>query len=389
MMQKHGCTMKAALTHMNRSVALSALGVAWFWGFSALFLSLGAVSQIDEFALWLLGVILGALLCVQLVGGRVELGFAPLGSLLMSLFIWQLSDVADVQWWLRGVELVGVGLGGGLFVVPLYAFSQQNIRGESLGWLAALTLILSAIVVLALLVIDQGLQHLALSVEHRQMILALGNLAVALFIYLQAPEFFMRLVLWVLIRVMYRIHTKGAGKVPLNAPALLVCNHVSFLDPVIVGSSLPRPARFVMDHRIFKLPLANQFFKAVKAIPIAPAKEDAEMLEAAYRQIALELDEGHLVVIYPEGGITYDGEIQRFRPGVERILARNPVPVYPMALRGVWGSWFSRYRGQALKGLPSRFRARIELVVGDCVAPEKATPAYLEQCVRDLRGLDS
>ncbi len=380
--------MKVAWSHMDRSVALSALGVAWFWGFSAVFLSLGAVSQVDEFALWLLGIIMGALLCVQLVGGRVELGFAPLGSLLMSLFIWQLTDVDEALWWVRGLELIGVGLGGSLFVVPLYAFSQQNIRDESLGWLAALTLILSAIVVLALLAIDQGFQYLSMTLDQRQSILALGNLAVALFIYLQAPEFFMRLVLWVLTRTMYRIRTRGVGKVPLNSPALLVCNHVSFLDPIIVGSSLPRPARFVMDHRIFKLPLANQFFKSVKAIPIAPAREDAAMLEAAYKRIALELDEGHLVVIYPEGGITYDGNIQPFKQGVERILARNPVPVYPMALRGVWGSWFSRYRGQALKGLPNRFRARIELVIGDCVHPDKATPAYLEQCVRELRGPD-
>jgi len=110
------------------------------------------------------------------------------------------------------------------------------------------------------------------------------------------------------------------------------------------------------------------------------------MLEEAYRRIALDLDEGHLVVIYPEGGITYDGEIQRFRPGIQRILQRNPVPVYPMALQGVWGSWFSRHGGGALSGWPRRFRARIKLVVGTPVPPDEATPVYLEQCVRDLRG---
>lgn len=379
--------MSAEKVEFERAVVLSALGVAWFWGFSATFLSLGTVYQLDELAVWLAGLMAGALLCVQLVGGRVELGFAPLGTLLMSLFVWRLTAEADgAEWWSRYIDLAGVGLGGGLFVVPLYAYAQQNIRDESLGWLAGWTLAGSAGMVLLLLAIDRGLQSYGIAPLYRQWILAFGNLAVALYIYRQAPEFFLRLVLWVLIRVMYRIRTEGVEKVPMNGPALLVCNHVSFMDPVMVGSSLPRPARFVMDHRIFKLPLAHLFFKTVKAIAIAPAREDPEMLEEAYRRIALDLDEGHLVVIYPEGGITYDGEIQRFRPGIQRILDRNPVPVYPMALRGVWGSWFSRYRGQALKGLPRRFRARIELVIGDPVPPEKATPEYMEQCVRHLRG---
>lgn len=378
--------MNNALAQTERGVALSALGVAWFWGFAAVFLALGSVHQPDELAVWLGGIIIGALLCVQLVGGRVELGFAPLGTLLMSLFIWRLADAETGRWWVRYIALVGVGLGSGLFVVPLYAYAQQNIRHEALGWLAALTLICSAVVVLLLIIINLGLQALDLSVARRQGILALANVAVALYIYKQAPEFFMRLLLWVLTRVMYRIRTRGVSKVPLRGPALLVCNHVSFLDPVIVGASLPRPARFVMYHKIFKLPVANLFFRTVKAIAIAPAKEDPKMLEEAYRRVAQCLDEGDLVVIYPEGGITCDGEIQPFRTGIERIIERNPVDVYPLALRGVWGSWFSRYRGQALKGLPRRFRARIELVVGDPVPPHEATAACLEQCVRDLRG---
>lgn len=379
--------MQTETKKLERGVVLSALGVAWFWGFSAAFLSLGAVHQLDELAVWLIGLIIGALLCVRLVGGRVELGFAPLGTLLMSLFVWRLTgEVETADWWARYLDIAGVGLGGGMFVVPLYAYAQQNIHDEWLGWLAGWTLALSAVVVLTLLGMDAGLQALALEAKQRQLILALGNVAVALYIYKQAPEFFLRLVLWTLMRVMYRMQTRGVGKVPMSGPALLVCNHVSFLDPVMVGSSLPRPARFVMDHRIFKLPLANLFFTTVKAIPIAPAKEDPEMLEEAYRRIALDLDEGHLVVIYPEGGITYDGEIQTFRPGIQRILERNPVPVYPMALRGVWGSWFSRHRGQAMKGLPSRFRAKIEFVVGDPVPPENATPEFMEHCVRELRG---
>ncbi len=366
---------------------LAGLGVAWFWAFFALCWSLVPDASFKPVAVWLGALAIGALLCVRLVGGRVEIGFAPLGTLLMSLFALDYASHMGSMNELRLlIDMAGLGLGGGLFVVPLYAFSQWRTRDEALGWMSALILIASALFTLILLAVDQGLARLELAPVTRLQILAVSNLAVALFIYKQIPEFFLRLVLWVIVHVMYRIDKKGLSKIPNDGPALLVCNHVSFLDPVIVGSNIPRPARFVMYHKIWKLPLAHQFFKTVKAIAIAPAKEDPEMLEEAYRRIAHSLDDGDLVVIYPEGGITYDGEIQPFQRGLERILERNPVPVIPLALRGVWGSWFSRYGGKALTGLPRRFRARIELVVGDPVSPTEATAELMEEKVRELRG---
>ena len=366
---------------------LAGLGVAWFWAFFALCWSLVPDATFTPLAVWLIALALGAVLCVQLVGGRVEIGFAPLGTLLMSLFALDYASHVGSNNSLRLlIDMAGLGLGGGLFVVPLYAFSQWRTRDESLGWMSALILIAAAMFSLILLAVDQGLARLGLEPVTRLQILAASNLVVAVFIYKQIPEFFMRLVLWVIVHLMYRIDKQGLEKIPHDGPALLVCNHVSFLDPIIVGSNIPRPARFVMYHKIWKLPLANQFFRSVKAIAIAPAKEDPEMLEEAYRRIAQSLDEGDLVMIYPEGGITYDGEIQPFQRGVEGILERNPVPVIPMALRGVWGSWFSRHGGKALTGWPRRFRARIELVVGDVLSPEEASAEVLEQKVRALRG---
>jgi 1-acyl-sn-glycerol-3-phosphate acyltransferase len=366
---------------------LAGLGVAWFWAFFALCWSLLPDASFKPVAVWLGALAIGALLCVRLVGGRVEIGFAPLGTVLMSVFALDYAgNVGNDDSTRLLLDVGGMGLGGGLFVVPLYAFSQWRTREEALGWMSALILIAAALFSLILLVVDQGLAQLDIDTLSRLRYLAYANLAVALFIYKQIPEFFMRLVLWVIVHVMYRIDKQGLEKIPRDGPALLVCNHVSFLDPLIVGSNIPRPARFVMYHKIWKLPLANQFFRSMKTIAIAPAKEDPEMLEEAYRRIGQSLDEGDLVVIYPEGGITYDGEIQPFRNGIERILARNPVTVYPMALRGAWGSWFSRYGGKALAGFPRRFRARIELVVGDPVPPEQATAELMERKVRALRG---
>lgn len=366
---------------------LAGLGVAWFWAYFALCWSLVPDASFKPLAVWLAALALGALLCVRLVGGRVEIGFAPLGTVLMSLFALDYAEYIGSGNELRLlIDMAGMGLGGGLFVVPLYAFSQWRTRDEALGWMSALILVAAALLSLLLLAIDQWLISTGLDAVQRLQILAVTNLVLAVYIYRQIPEFFLRLVLWVIVHVMYRIEKKGLDKIPRDGPALIVCNHVSFLDPVIVGSNIPRPARFVMYHKIWKLPLAHQFFKTVKAIAIAPAKEDPDMLEEAYRRIAHSLDDGDLVVIYPEGGITFDGEIQPFQRGMERILARNPVPVYPMALRGAWGSWFSRYGGKALTGLPRRFRAKIELVVGDPVPPEKATAELMEKKVRALRG---
>jgi len=148
-----------------------------------------------------------------------------------------------------------------------------------------------------------------------------------------------------------------------------------------------RPVRFVMYYKIYNLPLMRPLFRAAKAIPIAGQKEDPEILSKAFDEIDRELSNGHLVVVFPEGGITRDGTIQPFRPGVERALSRRPVPVVPMALRGLWGSIFSR-RDSALgrARLPRRFWSKIELVASTPIPPEQATAAVLEAKVRELRG---
>ena len=168
---------------------------------------------------------------------------------------------------------------------------------------------------------------------------------------------------------------------------MLVCNHVSFMDPMIILGSIRRPVRFVMYYKIFNIPLVKYVFRAAKAIPIAGAKEDPAIMERAFDEVDKELAAGHLVCIFPEGAITRDGEIQPFRPGVEKALARRPVPVVPMAVRNLWGSIFSR-RDSAVgrMRLPRRFRAKIELVIDKPIPPEEAKAAVLEAKVRELRG---
>ena len=213
------------------------------------------------------------------------------------------------------------------------------------------------------------------------------NAAVAVYIYTLVPEFLMRFVVWMLIHSVYRLEKSGLEKIPDEGPAVIVCNHVSFVDALVIAAACRRPIRFVMDHRIFRLPIISFVFRTSRAIPIAPAKEDPEMMERAFAEVAKALKEGDLVAIFPEGRITDTGEMYPFRPGIKRILDATPVPVVPVALRGLWGSFFSRKDGAAMSK-PLRFVPfrKIGLAVGGAVAPQSATPAALQATVLGMRG---
>jgi 1-acyl-sn-glycerol-3-phosphate acyltransferase len=168
---------------------------------------------------------------------------------------------------------------------------------------------------------------------------------------------------------------------------VLVCNHVSYVDAIVIMAASPRPIRFVMDHRIFKTPLLGFIFRTAKAIPIAPAKEDPWLMEKAFVDIAQALHEGELVCIFPEGKLTRTGEINEFRGGISKIVERSKVPVIPMALRGLWGSVFSRDPSNVFeRSFVRGWRSRLSLVVGVPVAPQEATPERLHDQVLALRG---
>jgi 1-acyl-sn-glycerol-3-phosphate acyltransferase len=228
-----------------------------------------------------------------------------------------------------------------------------------------------------------GLFAAELSVPQIFLVAAILNAAVAIYIYTLLPEFLLRFVVWIMSCTMYRLKLVGDERVPQTGAAVLVCNHVSFVDFMIVAGSVRRPIRFVMDHRIAATPGLSLVFKAGKTIPIAPAHEDKALMDAAFDRIAAELSDGEIVCIFPEGKLTKSGEMNPFKGGIERIIARTPVPVVPMALHGLWGSMFSRIEKSALK-LPRRFRSQLALVVGEPIAPEQVTAALLEERVRAL-----
>ena len=198
--------------------------------------------------------------------------------------------------------------------------------------------------------------------------------------------FFLRVIPSVAAKLIYRLKVEGAELVPATGPALLVCNHVSFVDWLIICAALRRRVRFVMDYEWFHHPLLHPFVSRLGMIPIAKAKENPSALRSALHLTRRALGNGDLVCLFPEGRLTPDGKLLPFQRGLERILADSPVPVVPMAITNMWGSLFSRERGRAFFKVPKRFRSRIALRIGVPVAPHAASALILRERVEDLHG---
>ena len=398
----------------NQTVFLSIMGISWFWLFGALFLAqfpaytknvLGG----SETAVTLLlatftfGIGVGSLLCEKLSARRVELGLVPLGSIGMTLFALDLALASPAvpspsplgaigllaydQTWRVLLDLGLLGIFGGFFIVPLYALVQQRSNPEHGARIIAANNIMNALFMVVGALCAAGMLAAGLSIPMLFAVAAICNAAVALFIYGLVPEFLLRFIIWMLIHTVYRLRVTNLDNVPEEGPAVIVCNHVSFVDALVIMAACRRPIRFVMDHNIFRWPLLKFVFRTSKAIPIAAAKEDPAMMEKAFDEVGKALDAGDLIGIFPEGKITADGNINPFRPGITRILARNPVPVVPMALRGLWGSFFSRKDGPAMtRPFRRGVFSRIELVAGTAVPAAQALPERLQMDVTALRG---
>ena len=398
------------LTHADRAVFNAVLGISWFWFFGTVLVAqlpnythytLGGDGSVNTLILTLfsLGTGIGSLLCERLSGKRVEIGLVPVGAFGLTVFGVDLyfarhgiSPVQNLSWqsfmhgpgnWRVMLDLALLGVFSGFYVVPLFAFVQARTPRAQLSRVIAGNNIINALLICIASGFGLGLSMLGLEAPQIFLAAALLNIAVAVYIFTLVPEFIMRFITWALTNTLYRTRVDGAEKIPDEGAVLLVCNHISFMDPLILMGGVRRPVRFVMYYKIFNIPVLRFVFRTAKAIPIAGYKEDPAVLDAAYEAIDAALADGEAVCIFPEGGLTRDGQIAAFRPGVEKILARRPVPVVPMALRGLWGSMWSRQRKLRL---PRRFRARVELVVDVARSPEQSSAVALEARVRELRG---
>lgn len=396
------------------SVFKSILGISWFWFLGASYLTQLPAYTRDVLhssesvvtlllALFSIGVGAGSLMCERLSGRKVELGLVPLGSIGLSIFgfdiffayqapaaahLMGLSDFFSSPGSLRVIfDFIMIGVSGGLFIVPLYAFIQLRTRPEIRSRVIAANNILNALfMVMASIMGAVLLSWVGLSIPWFFLVLVMLNIAVALYIYSVIPEFTMRFLVWVLTSAMYRVRTRDLDHIPEEGAAVVVCNHVSLVDGPLIAGACRRPIRFVVYEPIYRLPVLHFIFKTGKAIPIHSKAKKPEVYSRAMEQISLALREGEIVGIFPEGEMTRDGEIGVFRPGIEKIIRENPVPVIPLALRGLWGSFFSNDGGYAMTHRPKRFWSRVELIGSPPVPPGQVTAASLRQIVERIRG---
>ena len=395
----------------NRTVFYSIMGISWFW-----FIGITYVTQLPNYvryelggneqvyilllAMFSIGIGAGSFLCERLSGRIVELGLVPMGALGLTVFG---ADIYFAQSVVAGAPLIDnalinsalispmtfiisgnnlrvmfdivmLGISGGIYIVPLYALVQQRSDEKKRSRIIAANNVLNALFMVAASLYGLFALSAGVSIPMLFLIMALMNAAIALFIFKQVPEFIMRLVIWLLVHSIYRVKKIDLDKIPDTGPAVLVCNHASFVDALILAGSIKRPIRFVMHYKIFQIPMLSFILRTANAIPIADAKEDSALMEQAFDKISQSLKEGELVCMFPEGKITSTGELNSFNPDIKKVLDRDPVSVVPLALRGLWGSLFSRKTDNVmLRLMPGVFYNRIALIAVDPIPARDAS----------------
>ena len=400
------------LAHGNLAVFRSLLGISWMWAVGAVFLSqfpalartvLGGGPNVALVLLmtFSVGIGIGSLLCEVLSRRHVEIGLVPLGAIGMTVFAGDLylacrglpigRDLTAAQFlamsvhWRVLVDLFFLAMSAGLFSVPMYALIQLRATPSHRARIIAANNILNAVFMILSSVITGALLSFGLAIPDVFLVIAGLNAIVAIYIFSLVPEYFMRFIAWVVSRLVYRFKVVGDEHIPEQGAAIVAANHVSFIDPVLLMAASPRPIRFMMDHRIFALPVLGAFFRLCKAIPVAPQKDNPAVYERAFEQARQVLDEGELLGIFPEGGITRDGTLQEFRGGIMKVLQDRPVPVVPVALQNLWGSFFSRIEGAAMsrpfrRGLFSR----VGVVAGVAMPAAEISPQSLRERVGQI-----
>jgi 1-acyl-sn-glycerol-3-phosphate acyltransferase len=400
------------LARENVVVFRSLLGISWMWFFGSVFLLqfpafaknvLHGDEQVASALLvvFSIGVGLGSLLCETFSRRHVEIGLVPVGAIGMSIFAIDLYFgsralpaaplqafgvfIAQPAHWRVMADLFLLSLFAGLYSVPMYALIQMRSQPSHRARIIAANNILNALFMVVSSLLCGLLLKSGFTVPQVFLFTGIANALVASYVFGLVPEYLLRFAAFVLTRLVYRFRVRGDEHIPTDGPALLVCNHVSFVDAVLLMAASPRPIRFMMDHRIFRIPVLGWMFKLAKAIPIAPQKEDPATYAAAFDAADRVLAEGDLLCIFPEGAITHDGTVGEFKGGMMKILERRAVPVVPMALQNLWGSFFSRIDGAAMsKPFRRGLFSRVGLAVGAPVPALQVSPAAMRTQVQAL-----
>jgi acyl-[acyl-carrier-protein]-phospholipid O-acyltransferase/long-chain-fatty-acid--[acyl-carrier-protein] ligase len=370
------------------------LGISYFW-FLGAFLQMvlplfgKEILQLGETRISLLwtfaavGIGAGSLAAGRLSGGKVELGLVPLGAIGMGFFS-VLLFTAEPSFGVAAWVLVLLGFFGGFFAVPLNALLQQRSAREDKGRVIATNNVFNTV---GILLASALLWALTTPLQFRsdQVILVLGLLTFGLTVYVLyvLPDFFVRFTLWLFTHTLYRIRIVGQEHIPLRGPALLVSNHVSFVDALLIGASVQRFIRFMLHRDYYDLPWLNRLFRLMKVIRVSatPRREIIEALRRARKELA----EGHVVCIFAEGAISRLGHLLPFKRGFEKIVEGLDVPVIPVHLDQLWGSVFSFKDGRFFWKRPRRLRYTVTVSFGKPLRPTTNTQE-LRQAVQELES---
>ena len=400
-----------AIAKSDRSVFQALMAISWFWFLGAAYLTQfpnftktylnGSESAVSFLlALFSVGIALGSLACDKLSNHRIELGIVPLGCIGISVFGFSMAlsvpnQLPEMQTfsafisyyplWPVFASLLMLGISGGIFIVPLYAFMQHRAKANQRAQvIAALNIYNSLFMVGSAVLGIVCLTVIGISIPALFLLLAAMNICVAITLLLRVPIHTVRFMTWAVTHTMYRVKHKNLHHIPEKGGALIVCNHVSYVDALLLSAVCPRLIRFVMEEEYANLPLLRRFLKRAAVIPISASSRNS--IRDAFRETEQALKQGELVCVFPEGKLTSTGDMNEFMRGIDIILHRSPVPVIPMALKGLWGSYFSRYKGKACQGFPSRFWSKLEVEAGPAVEPSDATSERMHTEVSKLRG---
>ena len=403
-----------SLLKENVAVFNSVFAISWFWFVGAGILSLLPVYckdflHVNEevvtafLAMFTIGIAVGSIICEKLCFSRVEIGLVPIGSLGLSIFLFDIAlvtpvgiaEATDIDLMtfiaLSGakrllIDFFLMSVFGGIFIVPLYTLLQERSRPEVRSQIIAGNNITNSFFMITASVSLMGFYASELSLPHIFLLFGLMNIIVAVYIYTVVPEFVLRFISWILVRLMYRVQTEGLENIPKEGPVVLTCNHVTFVDWLVISGSCPRPTVFIMYYKFFHIPVIQTLMRQAKVIPICSAKEDPEVLKKAFASIKTALENGEVVCIFPEGQLTPDGNRTPFREGVCRIVEKTPVPVIPMSLSGMWGSIFSKQKDSKWIRPIHQFWRKVRLDVHPPIPPQELTLESLKEVIESSIG---
>lgn len=377
--------------YADQRLWLTVMGISYFWflgaflqmvlpllGKDILHLGETRIGLLWTFAA--LGIGAGSLAAGRLSGDKIELGLVPLGSIGMGLFS-VLLFFAEPSFRLCAGVLLLLGLSGGFFAVPLNALLQHRSASQHKGRLIATNNVFNTLGVLLASAI-LWLLSTPFQLPPNTIVLILGLLTFALTFYAIyfLPDFFVRFMLWMLTHTLYRIRVVGEENMPTRGPALLVSNHVSFVDALLIGGSVQRFIRFMLHRDYYEMRGLNGLFRLMKVIPVSANRRD---IIEALRRARKEVQAGHVVCIFAEGAITRTGHLQPFKRGFEKIVEGLDVPIIPLHLDQVWGSIFSFKGGRFFWKWPSRVPYPVTVSFGKPLPTSTATHT-LREAVMEL-----